>query len=73
MRHRLRLYTGDDCDILPLRQQTMSVRLADVTRALTDAAHSERSWLSDFADDEIRVSADLYEVINAYIEMRPGA
>ncbi len=73
MRHRLRLYTGDDVDVLPMRPQTMSVRLADVTRALTDAAHRERTWLDDFADDEIRISADLFEIINAYTEMRPGA
>lgn len=73
MRHRLRLFTGDDVDILPMRQQTMSVRLSDVTRALTDAARRDRTWLQDFADDEVRVSADLYDIITAYVEMRPGA
>lgn len=73
MRHRLRLFTGDDVDVLPIRSQTMSVRLGDVTRALTDAALSNRTWLQDFEDDEIRVSADLYELITAYIELRPGA
>lgn len=73
MHHRLRLFTGDDVDVLPLRQQTMSVRLGDISRALTDAARRDRTWLHDFEDDEIRVSADLYEIITAYIEMRPGA
>lgn len=73
MRHRLRLFTGDDVDVLPMRPQTMSVRLGDITRALTDATRDQRTWLSDFEDDEIRVSADLFEIINAYMEMRPGA
>lgn len=73
MRHRLRLFTGDDVDVLPMRPQTMSVRLGDITRALTDASRDQRTWLSDFEDDEIRVSADLFEIINAYMEMRPGA
>ena len=73
MRHRLRLFTGDDVDVLPMRQQTMSVRLRDITRALTDAADQQRTWLEDFEDDEIKVSADLFEVITAYMEMRPGA
>ncbi|MDX1968773.1 MAG: hypothetical protein SFV23_16480 [Planctomycetaceae bacterium] len=73
MRHRLRLFTGDDVDVLPMRPQQMSVRLGDITRALTDAARRERTWLQDFEDDEIAVSADLYEIITAYIEMRPGA
>lgn len=73
MRHRLRLFTGDDVDVLPLRRQTMSVRLRDITRALTEAADQQRTWLEDFEDDEIKVSADLFEVITAYMEMRPGA
>ncbi|MBI1345397.1 hypothetical protein GC163_03830 [bacterium] len=73
MRHRLRLFTGDDPDVLPLRPQQMTVRLGDVTRALTDAARRNRTWLQDFEDDEIRVSPDLYEIITAYVEMRPGA
>jgi hypothetical protein len=73
MHHRLRLFTGDDVDVLPLRQQTMPVRLGDITRALTDANGRRSTWLQDFEDDEIRISADLYEIITAYIEMRPGA
>ena len=73
MRHRLRLFTGDDVDVLPLRQQSMSVRLGDITRALSEASRRDRTWLHDFEDDEIRVSADLYEIINACSQMRPGA
>jgi len=73
MRHRLRLFTGDDPDVLPLRPQHLTVRLGDVTRALTDAARRNRTWLQDFEDDEIRVSPDLFEIITAYVEMRPGA
>jgi hypothetical protein len=73
MRHRLRLFTGEEADILPLPSQHLTVRLGDVTRALTDAARRNRTWLQDFEDDEIRVSADLYEIITAYMEMRPGA
>ncbi len=56
-----------------MHPQSMSVRLGDITRALTDAARRDRTWLHDFEDDEIRVSADLYEIITACIEMRPGA
>jgi hypothetical protein len=73
MRHRLRLFTGEEADILPLPTQHLTVRLGDVTRALTDASRRNRTWLRDFEDDEIRVSADLYEIITAYMEMRPGA
>jgi hypothetical protein len=73
MRHRLRLFTGDEADVLPLPTQHLTVRLGDITRALTDASRRNHTWLRDFEDDEIRVSADLYEIITAYMEMRPGA
>jgi hypothetical protein len=35
---------------------------------------SDRTWLKDFAADEITVSADLYDVLQAYRHFRrPGA
>ena len=33
---------------------------------LADAVASQRTWLSDFEDDDITISADLYEVLLAY-------
>lgn len=73
MRHRLRLFTGEEADVLPLPTPQISVRLRDITHALTDAARGNRTWLQDFENDEVRVSADLYEVLAAYLELRPGA
>jgi hypothetical protein len=41
---------------------------------LADAVNSRRTWLQDFADDQITISSDLYEVILAYQHhIRPGA
>jgi hypothetical protein len=41
---------------------------------LADAVNSRRTWLMDFSNDEITISADLYEVILAYQHhLRPGA
>lgn len=71
MRHRLRLFTGEDT--VPVVEQPVTIRLADVSRALLDAARRNRAWLEDFADEEIQVSPDLYEILSAYIRMRPGA
>lgn len=73
MRHRLRLYTGDDVSVLPMKPQQLSIRLGDISRALSEASRRDRTWLQDFEDDEISVSADLYEILTAYVEMRPGA
>lgn len=72
MRHRLRLFTGDEADVIPMSPH-VTVKLGDISRALVDANRRSRTWLDDFADDEIKVSADLYEVISAYLRLRPGA
>jgi hypothetical protein len=72
MRHRLRLFTGDE-SATPVAEPPVNVRLADISRALLDAARRNRAWLDDFADEEIQVSPDLYEILSAYVRMRPGA
>jgi hypothetical protein len=46
--------------------QRVTVQLSDVFPLLRDAVASERTWLQDFADDEITISSDLYEVLLAY-------
>ncbi|MEK6259479.1 MAG: hypothetical protein AABP62_12755 [Planctomycetota bacterium] len=72
MRHRLRLFTGDDTPSSATAEQ-VTVRLGDISRALRDATRWNRTWLEDFADDEVQVSADLYEILSAYMRLRPGA
>ena len=49
------------------------MRLGDITRVLADAVRWNRTWLNDLEDDEVQVSADLYEVIEAYTNLRPSA
>ena len=44
-----------------------------MTRILSDAVRWNRTWLSDFEDDEIQISPDLYEVLQTYLHLRPGA
>jgi hypothetical protein len=52
----------------------VTVALSEVLPLLADAVNSHRTWLSDFDDDEITVSADLYEVLLAYqYYRRPSA
>ncbi|MCH8828603.1 MAG: hypothetical protein IID45_03395 [Planctomycetes bacterium] len=72
MRPRLRLFTGDEQGPAVATPQ-VSVRFEEVLVALTDALRSDRTWLTDFEDDEIQVSADLYEVISACNHLRPSA
>ena len=52
------------------QRQTVTVPLMDVLPLLADAVQSERTWLRDFADDEVTISIDLYEVLLAYQHYR---
>ncbi len=73
---QLRVYYGpaDACDAVPENKQhtrdCVSLPLGDVLPLLADAVRSQRTWLRDFADDEITISTDLYQVLLAYQHYR---
>lgn len=78
---QLRVYTGPEIEhgVLSLTQapaaaDRVRVSLGEVLPLLADAVASNRTWLSDFQDDELEISADLHEVLQAYRHFRrPGA
>ncbi len=74
---KLRLYRGpEEVSSAEMSQDNrdVTVRAGSVLPLLADALLSERTWLTDFEDDEITLSADLYEVLMAYQHFRrPGA
>lgn len=76
---RLRIYYGpsEENDTLAASsdvQRKVCVPLSEVFPLLADAVRNERTWLRDFADEEITISSDLYEVILAYQHFcRPSA
>ena len=76
MAPRLKIYFGpEDSNVATVepvveKRETVTVPLADVFPLLADAIRSERSWLQDFADDPVTISADLYEVVMAYQHYR---
>jgi len=70
-RANLRIYRGPVETKAPVRAAstnpaTVSVNLGEVLPLLADAVASRRTWLSDFENDEITISSDLYEVLLAY-------
>lgn len=73
---RLRIYRGPAEDTLDSRldrsdaPQQVTVSVGEVLPLLADALASRRTWLRDFEDDEITISADLYEVLLAYRHFR---
>ena len=72
MRPRLRLFVGEEQGGI-VAEPPVTVSLDAISQLLADAVRSERSWLNDFKDDEVQISADLYEVLSAYMHLRPSA
>lgn len=76
MAHQLRIYRGPSEDSLAATSapaadpNQITVSVGEVLPLLADALESRRTWLRDFADDEMTISADLYEVLLAYRHFR---
>ena len=73
MRHRLRLYNGEEHDSTATMEPPVTVKLGQISMILADAVRSRRAWLDDFDDDELQISADLYDILSAYWNLRPSA
>jgi hypothetical protein len=75
-RSQLRVYYGPQSDVCATIAETkeakdsVTVALSEILPLLADAVRNERTWLSDFEDDPITISTDLYEVILAYQHYR---
>jgi hypothetical protein len=71
-RSNLRIYRGPADNTATLGPAStasaakITVNLGEVLPLLADAVASRRTWLTDFEDDQITISADLYEVLLAY-------
>ncbi len=69
-RTNLRIYRGPADKMTAVRpastSPTITVNVGEVLPLLADAVASKRTWLSDFENDEITISADWYEVLRAY-------
>ncbi len=73
----LRVYYGPQTDTVAVKAtqtkhapDNVTVPLSEVLPLLADAVQSDRTWVRDFADDQITISMDLYEVLLAYQHYR---
>ena len=73
MRPQLKLYTGNHDSSTAVSEPEVSMTLGEISEILADAVRTKRAWLNDFEDDRLQLSADLYEVLSAYWNMRRGA
>ena len=65
---QLRVFVGPEEVGVETAESPAQVRVAlsDILPALLDAARSDRGWVGDFADEEVAISQDLYDVVMAY-------
>jgi hypothetical protein len=75
-RSHLKIYQGPEREhqVTPAAsvngRSCVTMPAGDVISLLADAVRSQRTWLTDFEDDEITISTDLYEVLMAYQHFR---
>jgi hypothetical protein len=72
-RRQLRVFRTHEDDPRPSPQATVPIRLADLLPLIEDAHRERFVWLSDFLDDEVRVTQDLFQILQAFREVRPSA
>lgn len=68
MAARLKLYNPphEETDFDPTPEPDVRVRLGDLLPVVALAQRMNFVWLKDFLDDEVAVSRDLYEVLQAF-------
>jgi hypothetical protein len=70
---QLRVYDGPhqaNSATSPAQADAVTVPLGEILPLLAEAVQSRRTWLEDFATDEVTISTDLYEVLLAYQHYR---
>lgn len=68
---RLRLYNPPAEPAEPAADPDVRVRLGDLLPVAAAAHRLNYVWLKDFLDDEVVVTHDLYEVMEAFRSSRP--
>ena len=53
--------------------RSFAVALGSIIPLLMEAVENDRAWLKDFADETVRIDADLYDVLLAYQQLRRPA
>ena len=72
MRNRLRIFPADETVQSPALAK-VTLKLGEILEPLAEAYHSQRTFVEDFADDEVQIPADLYEALLASISMPKSA
>jgi hypothetical protein len=69
----LRVYPTPERAAADVQAPTVRISLRDLLPLIALAQRRNYLWLSDFLDDEVKVTPDLYEVLRAFRACRPSA
>jgi hypothetical protein len=77
MRTHLRVFPTpehlEDLDELDPSDPEIRIRLGDLLPLMAMAQKMHFIWLKDFLDDEVKISTDLHDVLQAFRGMKPSA
>jgi hypothetical protein len=68
----LRVFPSDDRHVAR-QEPTIHVSLGELLPLMALAQRNNHLWLQDFLDDEICITPDLYDVLQAFRFYRPSA
>ena len=72
-RRQLRVYPTPEFDEPIASDPTVGIRLGELLPLVAMAQRMHFIWLQDFLDDEVQVTTDLYDVLQAFRACRPSA
>lgn len=72
-RQLLRVFPDYETEETLAPEAEVRIRLGELLPLVAIAQRMHFVWLQDFLDDEVRVTNDLYEVLQAFRACRPSA
>jgi hypothetical protein len=73
MAAQLRVYPSQPFSGADVQEPSVRISLRELLPLIAVAQRRNHLWLQDFLDDEVSVTADLYEVLRAFRAYRPSA
>jgi hypothetical protein len=72
MAARLRVLPFSRVAVTHAKPETVEVTLGDLLPLIALAQRKNYVWLQDFLEDEVTITADLYEVLRAFRSYKPA-
>jgi hypothetical protein len=72
-RRLLRVFPASDVEEVLPAEPGVRIRLGELLPLVAMAQRMHFVWLQDFLDDEVQVTTDLYDVLQAFRACRPSA